>query len=515
LHIKSGKTDSLSFLLQNSWALHDLQSKESGELPVLQVYDLAPLSEQSMAQIDVSSEEPEKEVDSTTYETNEENANEETEGVGQMKPKYGFLTVAQRRSDVISQDFLHPFSHRPFGTPLLLRVDNLDNCSGRDIYNLVARRLKNFVPKAAKKFLVGSDRAPQEESLTEKTQNSGVTTTDMEEVSGGSVPRYGFRLRRTTRDGRRCCVCPWFECCIGCLVDDTDETGVVADSDTLVVDWHFVVDMATAGFGTRASPLDPISRQSSSSVKPRAYHVPIKNHSSCGGSKKSGSGVTITLEDCLDAFAKEEKIPDAYCSKCKDIRIQTKRLSLWRLPPVLIIHLKRFQHTETMRRKLRDHVEFPMEGLDLSRIMATDTRVTEEQPNSDVQLDTKTKSVTESDCGSTEPGVIKDKGREEMLYDLYSVIHHQGALHGGHYVASVKSELDGHWRLYNDAQIYEIHARDVVDTSAYMLFYIRRDVAKAKLSDFWDVRAMGEGISEEDIEMLVKGSRTERGCIIS
>jgi hypothetical protein len=42
-------------------------------------------------------------------------------------------------------------------------------------------------------------------------------------------------------------------------------------------------------------------------------------------------------------------------------------------PPVVIIHLKRFQFTQHMRRKLRDLVVFPLEGFDLSRIMAPDS----------------------------------------------------------------------------------------------------------------------------------------------
>jgi hypothetical protein len=100
-----------------------------------------------------------------------------------------------------------------------------------------------------------------------------------------------------------------------------------------------------------------------------------------------------------------------------------------------------------------------------------------------------------------------------MLYDLYAVVHHQGALSGGHYVASLKSE-DGQWRLFNDAQIYEIHSRDVVDSSAYILFYIRRDVKDAKLQDFWDLRKReGEGLTEEEVEKLMK-AKGDR-CVIS
>ncbi len=36
----------------------------------------------------------------------------------------------------------------------------------------------------------------------------------------------------------------------------------------------------------------------------------MKHHSSCEVGKKYGPSGAITLEDCLDAFAKEEKIPE-------------------------------------------------------------------------------------------------------------------------------------------------------------------------------------------------------------
>jgi hypothetical protein len=132
----------------------------------------------------------------------------------------------------------------------------------------------------------------------------------------------------------------------------------------------------------------------------------------------------------------------------------------------------------------------------------------------------KDKAPENGDEMSTENGnssssrSLKDSGRDEILYDLYAVVHHQGALSGGHYVASLKSELDGQWRLFNDAQVYEIHARDVVDASAYILFYIRRDVARAKLSDYWDVQeASDAGVTEEDLENLMN-AKSDR-CAIS
>ena len=41
-------------------------------------------------------------------------------------------------------------------------------------------------------------------------------------------------------------------------------------------------------------------------------------------------------------------------------------MDLWRVPPVMVIQLKRFQYTQNSRRKLRSFVDFPLHGLDLS-----------------------------------------------------------------------------------------------------------------------------------------------------
>ena len=428
------------------------------------------------------------------------------------------FAIAQRRSELISRDFLHPLAHRVFGTPLLIRINNFDKVTGRSLYDIVAKRLQSVVPKSALRFLschqedstpVSSSFDDTPSSTPERNNNGRLdsmtrTTTDMEEVAAGQVPRYGFRLRITSRDGRRCLTCKWYECCIGCLVPDDGYPTVVEDGDSLVVDWHFAVDVATSGFGLRVNTGDAVSSNQPAPARLRSPPTTIKNHISCGGmgQKRGTQPGAVTLEECLDAFAKEEKIPEAYCSKCKDFRVQTKRMSLWRLPPVMIIHLKRFQFTPTLRRKLRELVVFPTEGLDLSRIMAPSS-VTKENGSSGKHSEGSGEMSTEE---------LKDDGRSEMLYDLYGVIHHQGALSGGHYVASIKSEIDGQWRLFNDAQIYEINARDVVDPSAYILFYIRRDVSAAQLSDFWDVRE-GNGLSDEDMDQLLKG-RSDR-CVIS
>lgn len=499
-------------LQQKTWTLHDLQNKETGELPILHIYQLDSVEDSSESRV------------ARAIPPAPNTTEDASESASEARPKKALLAIAQRRTELTSRESLHPFAHRVFGTPLLLRVGDFDTCSGRRLYDMIAAKLRSVVPKEALRFLDAPTEpaCPAEAggAMGELTQ----TFTDMEEVAAGPMPRYGFRLRLTTRDGRRCLSCPWYEGCIGCLVPYNDLLVDVMDGDSLAVDWHFAVDMATNGFGSRLNQSDPlISRQQTTQqARTRPQSVPIKNHRSVGaGTKKGGGNGAVTLEDCLDAFAKEENIPEAYCSKCKDFRIQTKRMSLWRNPPVVIIHLKRFQFTQHMRRKLRDLVVFPLEGLDLSRIMAKEAREQQQQRAKETGSIDGGDTVTTDDESASKHQESKnsddDDNKQNQLYDLYAVVHHHGALSGGHYVASLKSEIDGQWRVFNDAQVFEIHNRDVVDASAYMLFYIRRDVEKAQLSDFWNVKE-GEGLSEEDVNQLMRGksggSSSER-CVVS
>lgn len=76
---------------------------------------------------------------------------------------------------------------------------------------------------------------------------------------------------------------------------------------------------------------------------------------------------TVRLQACIDQFLAEEVLKEEekwYCSACKEFRRARKKFDFWRLPSILIVHLKRFQHFN--RRKLRTVVEFPVdEALDL------------------------------------------------------------------------------------------------------------------------------------------------------
>ena len=88
-------------------------------------------------------------------------------------------------------------------------------------------------------------------------------------------------------------------------------------------------------------------------------------------------------------------------------------------------------------RKLGDMVEFPTEGLDMSRY------------------------------------VIQGQGK--CVYDLYAVSNHFGGLGGGHYTAYAKNPVFGKWFEFDDSHVSRSDAGSAVTSSAYVLFYKLRE----------------------------------------
>ncbi|TMW68941.1 hypothetical protein Poli38472_001097 [Pythium oligandrum] len=158
-------------------------------------------------------------------------------------------------------------------------------------------------------------------------------------------------------------------------------------------------------------------------------------------SSPSSSGYTI--QDCLRAYTEPEALQEHdayYCSKCKTHRAVTKKISLYRLPPVLVVHLKRFSYSTFSRDKVNTAIKFPTEGLNLAEYCAQDAVID----------------------GSS-------------LYDLTGVVHHFGSLHGGHYTAECKNADTQEWYDFNDATVSLVKKSQICSASAYILFFRRRD----------------------------------------
>ncbi|KAM9275777.1 ubiquitin carboxyl-terminal hydrolase 8 isoform 2-T2 [Morus bassanus] len=144
-----------------------------------------------------------------------------------------------------------------------------------------------------------------------------------------------------------------------------------------------------------------------------------------------------TLQECLRLFSKEEKLTDNnrfYCSHCKTRRDSLKKIEIWKLPPVLLVHLKRFSYDGRWKQKLQTSVDFPLETLDLSQY------------------------------------VIGPKNNLKR-YNLFSVSNHYGGLDGGHYTAYCKNASKQRWFKFDDHEVSEISASSVKSSAAYILFY--------------------------------------------
>ena len=156
----------------------------------------------------------------------------------------------------------------------------------------------------------------------------------------------------------------------------------------------------------------------------------------------------LTIHDCLDEFTKEEQLGEDdpwYCPQCKKHQQATKNLQLWKVPDVLVVHLKRFSNSRTMRDKLDAFIDFPLEGLDL------ENRVGERR---------SARALVESGHDIEQLGL--GDVDEPLLYDLFAMDEHLGGLGGGHYRAYAKNHVDGEWYYFDDSNVTRRKAVDAV-----------------------------------------------------
>ncbi|KAJ6778899.1 UBIQUITIN CARBOXYL-TERMINAL HYDROLASE 5 [Salix koriyanagi] len=148
----------------------------------------------------------------------------------------------------------------------------------------------------------------------------------------------------------------------------------------------------------------------------------------------------LSLYTCLEGFLREEPlVPEDmwYCPKCKERRQASKKLDLWRLPEVLVIHLKRFSYSRSMKHKLETFVNFPIRDFELTNYIANKNNT------------------------------------QRQLYELYALTNHYGGMGSGHYTAHIKLLDENRWYNFDDTHISPINEEDVKSAAAYVLFYRR------------------------------------------
>ncbi|XP_039696163.1 ubiquitin carboxyl-terminal hydrolase 31 isoform X2 [Pteropus medius] len=176
---------------------------------------------------------------------------------------------------------------------------------------------------------------------------------------------------------------------------------------------------------------------------------------------------TCTLSQCFQLYTKEERLApdDAWrCPHCKQLQQGSITLSLWTLPDVLIVHLKRFRQEGDRRVKLQNMVKFPLTGLDMTPHV--------------VKRSQSSWSLPSHWSPWRRPyGLGRDP--EDCVYDLYAVCNHRGTMHGGHYTAYCKNSVDGLWYCFDDSDVQQLPEEEVCTQAAYILFYQRRTAIPA------------------------------------
>jgi len=61
------------------------------------------------------------------------------------------------------------------------------------------------------------------------------------------------------------------------------------------------------------------------------------------------------------------------------------------------------------------------------------------------------------------------------IYDLIGVVRHYGQLNRGHYRSVALNSAKQKWLSFDDENVEEISEAGIVDSSAYVLFYQRRE----------------------------------------
>ncbi|XP_031977613.1 ubiquitin carboxyl-terminal hydrolase 10 [Corvus cornix cornix] len=156
-----------------------------------------------------------------------------------------------------------------------------------------------------------------------------------------------------------------------------------------------------------------------------------------------------TVQDALESLVARESV-QGYTTKTKQEVEISRRLTLEKLPPVLVLHLKRFVYEKTGGcQKLIKNIEYTVD-LEISKELLS-------------------------------PGVKSKISKGQRTYRLFAVVYHHGnSATGGHYTTDVfQIGLNG-WLRIDDQAVRVIHHSQVVkaalERTAYLLYYRQVDL---------------------------------------
>ncbi|KAM0059735.1 putative ubiquitinyl hydrolase 1 [Helianthus debilis subsp. tardiflorus] len=207
------------------------------------------------------------------------------------------------------------------------------------------------------------------------------------------------------------------------------------------------VTCTTCGFtSTTYDPCVDISLDFNTNVNHIAPNKPQKS---------TDLGIT-TLTSCLDLFTRPEKLGSdqkLYCENCRERHESVKQMSIKRLPLVLCLHVKRFEHSLVRKasRKIDRHLQFPF-SLDMTPYVSS--------------------SIVRKRFGNRIFAFEGDESELSTNFEVFAVITHSGMLESGHYMTYLR--LNEQWYKCDDAWITEVDDEVVRASQIYLVFYVQK-----------------------------------------
>ncbi|XP_018569567.1 ubiquitin carboxyl-terminal hydrolase 30 homolog [Anoplophora glabripennis] len=187
------------------------------------------------------------------------------------------------------------------------------------------------------------------------------------------------------------------------------------------------------------------------------------------------------LHQLLTNFVTPEVVQDVQCEGCNRDRDparpailsrQIKILNFGKLPLCLCIHISRNTWQPSGMSKRQDYVQFPMR-LSMSAYTFIQVHYQRKLPNANYTSTSEGGSPLSSSTPLCWTGSsLSDMANEfRNVYQLAAVVVHAGDAHSGHFITYRKGCQNSRWYYTSDVEIREVTVDEVLQSTAYMLFY--------------------------------------------
>ena len=204
--------------------------------------------------------------------------------------------------------------------------------------------------------------------------------------------------------------CHWYNFCIGCILIPNDDKLILEEDNIIFIEW------------CNSFIKEEIETQNFDKIKISNEDIDTSIQTAV---KNNKNNQFQSINDCFELFFTKESLEDPLsCRLCKGPQNFIKNYEINKLPYVLILSLKRFKYNENNNFKLKQLITYPIDNFKL----------------------------------------------KDEIYNLYGVIYHYGGINSGHYTCAIRK--DKKWILCDDNKISEIEQNRVMNSYAYILFYI-------------------------------------------